>query len=83
MPAALFHPLADPVRSPIVQRPARGEARAVDLPFYSVAAPEVSDLLRPPPHRPATDRATPLCPAHGTGADQQVGACTPERRART
>jgi DNA-binding transcriptional ArsR family regulator len=50
--------------------------------FYFIAAPELLDLLRSAEHLlSATDRAVALCPTYGTGADQQVGACTPEVRA--
>lgn len=43
--------------------------------FYSIAAPELLDLLRSAEHLlSATDRAVALCPTYGSDAGQPVGA---------
>ncbi|TDD76582.1 ArsR/SmtB family transcription factor [Actinomadura rubrisoli] len=50
--------------------------------FYSIAAPQLLDLLRSAEHLlSATNRAVALCPTYGVGADGHVGACAPPARA--
>lgn len=52
--------------------------------FYFIAASELLDLLRSAEHLlAATDRAVALCPTYGAAADQPVGACAPDAKART
>lgn len=51
--------------------------------FYSIAAPELLDLLRSAEHLlSATDRAVALCPTYGGAADRPVGACAPDAAPR-
>lgn len=46
--------------------------------FYSIAAPELLDLLRSAEHLlSATDRAVALCPTSGSSGDQPPGARPP------
>lgn len=51
--------------------------------FYSIAVPELLDLLRSAEHLlAATDRAVALCPTYGVAGDRPVGACPSEAKER-